>query len=385
MQQQYKSDQGLDHQQWQQYQTSMQPDDAHASQRASAASFPRDRHWAGGVALNHGLAVSGRLHMQQNIPQLDGSYGNGALVYPQSASRLGANGTMGCAVPWPTPASFSHSGSTSDAFEQGANDSLSPRSYNSETQPSEAQPFTPKSIPSAASNLSDWSCGSAQPYTAIKASSPNTTTWSMEHDGGVNLSGLPQNGLGMPMPMASSIESSQSFHGLPAIYSDTTQHGSDYSYSQHSSPDLSPDFHGGPSHGSAVYRSNNFMASSTPFHGLPTREQTRAGTGMSSVHTFHGGSHRSVPRRENGQTLSDPENAADYHAQRRADDAILLEGKRNGLTYKDIRKKMHKKCAESTLRGRYRSLTKARQDRVRKPVWRQKDVGLLAILMVRRR
>lgn len=60
--------------------------------------------------------------------------------------------------------------------------------------------------------------------------------------------------------------------------------------------------------------------------------------------------------------------------QRKKEDQILLEGKRAGLTYKEIRRKMHTKVAESTLRGRYRSLTKARRDRVRKPVWTENDV-----------
>ncbi|KAF2270924.1 hypothetical protein CC78DRAFT_610973 [Lojkania enalia] len=63
--------------------------------------------------------------------------------------------------------------------------------------------------------------------------------------------------------------------------------------------------------------------------------------------------------------------------QRKFEDDILLEGKRAGLTYKEIRKKMKTKVAESTLRGRYRSLTKARRDRVRKPVWTDEDVRLL--------
>jgi hypothetical protein len=57
------------------------------------------------------------------------------------------------------------------------------------------------------------------------------------------------------------------------------------------------------------------------------------------------------------------------------EDRILLEGKRRGLTYKEIKKKMHTNVAESTLRGRYRSLTKARKDRVRKPIWTDNDVS----------
>jgi hypothetical protein len=59
---------------------------------------------------------------------------------------------------------------------------------------------------------------------------------------------------------------------------------------------------------------------------------------------------------------------------RKREDIILLEGKRRGLTYKEIRKKLGTNVAESTLRGRYRSLTKARKDRVRKPVWTENDV-----------
>ncbi|KAF2276006.1 uncharacterized protein EI97DRAFT_458997 [Westerdykella ornata] len=62
---------------------------------------------------------------------------------------------------------------------------------------------------------------------------------------------------------------------------------------------------------------------------------------------------------------------------RKREDEILLEGKRLGLTYKDIRKRMGTSVAESTLRGRYRSLTKPRKDRVRKPVWTDNDIMLL--------
>ncbi|KAF2467222.1 uncharacterized protein BDR25DRAFT_316983 [Lindgomyces ingoldianus] len=63
--------------------------------------------------------------------------------------------------------------------------------------------------------------------------------------------------------------------------------------------------------------------------------------------------------------------------QRRMEDDILLRGKRQGLTYREIKKKIPSNVAESTLRGRYRSLTKARKDRVRRPVWTANDVCLL--------
>jgi hypothetical protein len=50
--------------------------------------------------------------------------------------------------------------------------------------------------------------------------------------------------------------------------------------------------------------------------------------------------------------------------------------KSDGYTYKDIRKKLGRKVAESTLRGRYRSLTKPRSARVRAPKWQEVDVRI---------
>ena len=44
------------------------------------------------------------------------------------------------------------------------------------------------------------------------------------------------------------------------------------------------------------------------------------------------------------------------------------------MTYREIRKQGNFKEAESTLRGRYRTLTKCKEARVRKPEWQEKDV-----------
>jgi hypothetical protein len=63
--------------------------------------------------------------------------------------------------------------------------------------------------------------------------------------------------------------------------------------------------------------------------------------------------------------------------QRQKEDKLLLEGKAAGKTYKEIRLEMGSRVAESTLRGRFRSLTKPRRERVRKPVWRADDVSFL--------
>lgn len=57
-------------------------------------------------------------------------------------------------------------------------------------------------------------------------------------------------------------------------------------------------------------------------------------------------------------------------------DALLLEGKRLGLSYKEIKRRGGFEEAESTLRGRYRSITKRKEERVRRPQWQPRDVSV---------
>jgi hypothetical protein len=75
---------------------------------------------------------------------------------------------------------------------------------------------------------------------------------------------------------------------------------------------------------------------------------------------------------------TDPPSArsANGPTRRHKDDEVLLEGKKQGLTYKAIREQLGNTVAESTLRGRYRALTKVKDKRVRKPVWKEKDVSI---------
>lgn len=56
-------------------------------------------------------------------------------------------------------------------------------------------------------------------------------------------------------------------------------------------------------------------------------------------------------------------------------DRLLLEMRRQGYSYKEIKRQCHFKEAESTLRGRMRMLTKEKHERVRKPVWERADVS----------
>lgn len=60
-------------------------------------------------------------------------------------------------------------------------------------------------------------------------------------------------------------------------------------------------------------------------------------------------------------------------------DDFLITHKRAGLSYKEIRRLGRFKEAESTLRGRYRTLTKSKEERVRRPNWTEKDLRLLRI------
>ncbi|KAL3479023.1 hypothetical protein BJX99DRAFT_256019 [Aspergillus californicus] len=55
--------------------------------------------------------------------------------------------------------------------------------------------------------------------------------------------------------------------------------------------------------------------------------------------------------------------------------AFLINCKRRGYSYKEIKRIGGFREAESTLRGRYRTLTKSKEQRVRKPHWHDNDVS----------
>lgn len=58
-----------------------------------------------------------------------------------------------------------------------------------------------------------------------------------------------------------------------------------------------------------------------------------------------------------------------------AKNALLIQWKEQGMSYKDIKAHGGFEEAESTLRGRYRTLTKPREARVRRPEWSARDVS----------
>ena len=62
----------------------------------------------------------------------------------------------------------------------------------------------------------------------------------------------------------------------------------------------------------------------------------------------------------------------DGYVKRR--DKMLIDLRRKGHSYKEIKRLGRFKEAESTLRGRLRTLTKEKSERVRKPKWSRHDV-----------
>jgi hypothetical protein len=63
---------------------------------------------------------------------------------------------------------------------------------------------------------------------------------------------------------------------------------------------------------------------------------------------------------------------------RDAKDDFLVRSKLAGMSYKDIRRQGNFVEAESTLRGRFRTLTKHKAARVRKPEWGENDVRIVS-------
>lgn len=64
-------------------------------------------------------------------------------------------------------------------------------------------------------------------------------------------------------------------------------------------------------------------------------------------------------------------------ARRNSKDGFLIRSKLSGMSYREIKVKGRFKEAESTLRGRFRTLTKRKEQRVRKPQWQERDVSNL--------
>ncbi|KAK7745615.1 hypothetical protein SLS62_009723 [Diatrype stigma] len=82
------------------------------------------------------------------------------------------------------------------------------------------------------------------------------------------------------------------------------------------------------------------------------------------------------PRPE-GSSLPGAATPASQTVKRSDKDEFLIRSRELGMSYREIRQRGGFVEAESTLRGRLRNLTKAKEARVRKPQWQDKDIQLL--------
>lgn len=82
-------------------------------------------------------------------------------------------------------------------------------------------------------------------------------------------------------------------------------------------------------------------------------------------------------RRTAAQDSAEQSRAANM---RKSKDDFLVQCKQAGMSYKEIRAMGRFMEAESTLRGRYRTLTKARHERLRRPQWQVRDVWPLTLI-----
>ena len=182
------------------------------------------------------------------------------------------------------------------------------------------------------------------------------------------------------------------FNGLPrmdampaALLRTPFQHGqqssSKYSYAYDGSGADAPWYHTNYPHGPSM---PTFAVHNAESYNVRPASNTTASPaqGDNSIQSHQTASYPTLPTHNQPQVrFQTSTSAANVQAQRAYNDELLIEGKKKGLTYKDIRKKWKGiPPKESTMRGRHRSLTKARKDRVRKPVWTENDVSQLISL-----
>ncbi|ODH15274.1 hypothetical protein ACO22_06455 [Paracoccidioides brasiliensis] len=107
-------------------------------------------------------------------------------------------------------------------------------------------------------------------------------------------------------------------------------------------------------------------------------KQPRCHDHFSEVESFETATTKQLGKLRRMKTSENRTTTAKVGPQRSsAKDEFLVQGKRSGMSYKEIKEKGNFSEAESTLRGRFRTLTKKKEQRVRKPGWQENDLRLL--------
>ncbi|CAK7268718.1 hypothetical protein SEPCBS119000_003205 [Sporothrix epigloea] len=100
-------------------------------------------------------------------------------------------------------------------------------------------------------------------------------------------------------------------------------------------------------------------------------------SGSSAHHQEHHEYHGIVGTNTVSRRQPSSRSSSKSDAERANKDRMLLNLRSQGYTYQEIRRRCRFTEAESTLRGRYRLLTKRKEERVRKPQWTAYDDELL--------
>ena len=82
----------------------------------------------------------------------------------------------------------------------------------------------------------------------------------------------------------------------------------------------------------------------------------------------------SSPRRARKPPMPPTSGVAGANEKYDETDTQLVYLRQRGVSYKTIKSQLNLDEAESTLRGRFRTLTKPKNERLRKPVWTEEDV-----------
>lgn len=139
-------------------------------------------------------------------------------------------------------------------------------------------------------------------------------------------------------------------------------------------PEMDASLHGYPSVPTAAPPTTTFgdaSASRLNTHPYPQFHpllQSIYGTPITTTTTTNATMHPRSPNPINSSSSSSSTMPSSKNA-------LLIEYKRRGLSYKDIKRMGNFREAESTLRGRFRTLTKSKDQRVRKPQWQERDVS----------
>ncbi|KOS18998.1 hypothetical protein ESCO_000096 [Escovopsis weberi] len=120
---------------------------------------------------------------------------------------------------------------------------------------------------------------------------------------------------------------------------------------------------------------------SSPMRGHPSARSTSFGEAVSPSSVASSVRCRSPAGKEHRvmrmESPSSTSSTSYFAGERATKDEFLVKSRRAGMTYRDIKQQGGFTEAESTLRGRYRMLTKSREERVRNPKWTPIDVVLL--------